>query len=380
MARDRRPIYRTAAGTYEVRTRDSNGKQLKPRFARRADAEAFFDSTRTAVRAGTYVAPDAGRERFSKFARSWAEGRDWTESTREAFGVHLRRLDGMIGDQRLDQIDELDLERLRTALTKRYATSTAGITLHYACAVMRSAYRTGRIARDPTSSITAPKRRDGSEDGVVTPKQVPTRDEVVTIIAAAPARYRAAVALGACGLRVGEVLGATVDRIDLEAGTLLVDRQLQRVGSTFTMPPPKREKKRQISLPGFARIEVRRHLRDHGPFWPMPATPDDSGLLFRGGRDGLLTRSEFYAQAWRPALVGAGLASDAYVFHSLRHFCASSLLAEGAPLTAVAGHLGDTVETVSRTYLHWLRDDRDIPATILDRVLAPRPNAHEASQ
>jgi site-specific recombinase XerD len=32
------------------------------------------------------------------------------------------------------------------------------------------------------------------------------------------------------------------------------------------------------------------------------------------------------------------------VFHSLRHFCASTLLAEGAPITAVAGHLGDTVE------------------------------------
>jgi hypothetical protein len=47
------------------------------------------------------------------------------------------------------------------------------------------------------------------------------------------------------------------------------------------------------------------------------------------------------------------------------------LLAEGAPLTAVAGHLGDTVETVASTYVHWLRDDRYIPADVLDRVLAP---------
>jgi hypothetical protein len=51
--------------------------------------------------------------------------------------------------------------------------------------------------------------------------------------------------------------------------------------------------------------------------------------------------------------------------------CASTLLAEGAPITAVAGHLGDTVETVSRVYAHWLRDDRDVPADVLDRVLAP---------
>jgi hypothetical protein len=29
------------------------------------------------------------------------------------------------------------------------------------------------------------------------------------------------------------------------------------------------------------------------------------------------------------------------------------------------------VETVSWTYVHWLRDDRDVPADVLDRVLAP---------
>jgi hypothetical protein len=37
----------------------------------------------------------------------------------------------------------------------------------------------------------------------------------------------------------------------------------------------------------------------------------------------------------------------------------------------VIGHLGDTVETVSRTYVHWLRGDRDVPADILDRMLGP---------
>jgi len=67
----------------------------------------------------------------------------------------------------------------------------------------------------------------------------------------------------------------------------------------------------------------------------------------------------------------AGLDERRFHFHSLRHFCASTSLAEGASLTAVAGHLGDTVAEVARTYVHWLRDDRDVPASVLDRVLAP---------
>ncbi len=115
-------------------------------------------------------------------------------------------------------------------------------------------------------------------------------------------------------------------------------------------------------MPGVVATELRRHLRDHQP----------EGLLFRGLRGApMLRRDQFYASTWTPALVGAGLAADRFKFHSLRHFCASTLLAEGAPLSAVAGHLGDTVETVSRTYVHWLRDDRNVPAAVLDRVLAP---------
>jgi integrase len=83
----------------------------------------------------------------------------------------------------------------------------------------------------------------------------------------------------------------------------------------------------------------------------------------------MLRRDQFYASAWRPALVGAGLTSDRYVFHSLRHFAASSMLAEGVNPMAVAGHLGDTLETLQRVYAHWLRDDRDVPADALDRIL-----------
>ena len=57
------------------------------------------------------------------------------------------------------------------------------------------------------------------------------------------------------------------------------------------------------------------------------------------------------------------------MFHTLRHFCASSMLAEGVNPMAVAGHLGDTLETLQRVYSHWMRDDRDVPATALDGIL-----------
>ena len=48
------------------------------------------------------------------------------------------------------------------------------------------------------------------------------------------------------------------------------------------------------------------------------------------------------------------------------------MLAEGVNPMAVAGHLGDTLETLQRVYAHWMRDDRDVPADALDRILARR--------
>jgi hypothetical protein len=56
------------------------------------------------------------------------------------------------------------------------------------------------------------------------------------------------------------------------------------------------------------------------------------------------------------------------------------MLAGGAPLTAVAGHLGDEVATVARTYAHWLRDDRHIPAEELDRLFGPVADDEEAAR
>jgi integrase len=186
---------------------------------------------------------------------------------------------------------------------------------------------------------------------------------VLAILAATPTPFRAASALGVAGLRIGEVLAVSADRFDLEHRKLLIDRQLQRIGSKMVFTGPKREKVRTITLPTAVDLEIRRHVRDY--------PPGDDGLLFRGGRGALLRRHDLYDRCWHPALIGAGLPRERFVFHSLRHFCASSMLAEGCPITAVAGHLGDTVETVQRTYAHWLRDDRDVPAAVLDRILAP---------
>lgn len=337
------------------------GPQRTKHFERKIDAERFLDTVRGDMARGTYIDPDAGRQTFEAFADEWAGAQDWKATSREAWSIHRKRLVEHLGPLPLASIDLVALQGLQRALGERYARTTTTTTMSYAGSIMRAAHASGRVGRDATRGLRAPKARAGEPDGRVGPDQVPTRAEAAAILDAAPAPYRAAIALGIAGLRVGEVLGLSPDRLALERREVTIDRQLQRIGNEGVLTTPKAEKVRTIVVPGVVAVELRRHLRDH-----------QGGELLFQGRRGVerMRRDQFYSSAWRPALAGAGL-EGRFTFHALRHFCASTLLAEGAPLTAVAGHLGDTVETVSRTYVHWLRDDRHVPADVLDRVLAP---------
>jgi integrase len=363
-------------GRYRARFRAPTGDVLSQTFDLKRDAKEWLDGQAGDALRGAWVDPRAGRQSFTEWADEWATAQDgWKDSTAEAWPRIRARLDKRIGRTELAAVDRMVLLRLRADLGETYAPRTVKLTMAYAGMILRAAYASRRIGHDPTAGLRAKKARAGESVDRVGPDDVPTRAEALAILAGTPAPFRAGVALGLAGLRIGEVLGMTADRVDLSKRQVTVDRQANRgPGGAAGWTTPKAEKVRTITVPGVIAVELRRHLRDHA----------DEGVLFRGLRGAdMLRRDQWYSSAWRPALAAAGLVDEVeledgtietsyrFRFHATRHWCASTLLAEGAPITAVAGHLGDTVETVSRTYAHWLRDDRDVPAEVLDRVLAP---------
>lgn len=139
-----------------------------------------------------------------------------------------KRLERQVGDAPLASIDQLALKRLRGELAKEYAPKTVTLTMAYAGMILRAAYASQRIGHDPTAGLKAKRPRADEDRGHVGTDQVPTRDEALVILAGTPARYRAAVALGLAGLRVGEILGMTADRLELPDRRVTIDRQLQR--------------------------------------------------------------------------------------------------------------------------------------------------------
>ena len=97
------------------------------------------------------------------------------------------------------------------------------------------------------------------------------------------AGYRATIARGE-RLRVGEVLGLTVDRLDVEHRLVVVDRQMQRIGNKEACPRRRRGRRHE-------RSGCRERWRSN---CAGTSASNRRGLLFQGGRGALMRRDQFY--------------------------------------------------------------------------------------
>ena len=304
---------------------------------------------------------------FREQAERWRQAQDPADPNSIRFA--LNRAYTLIGGVRLAGIDNLVLSRLQKDLRATYAASTVELTMVYVNAVCRAAHLAGLIpGNDPTAGMARLRRDPRDRSGIVTADEIPSHAEALAILAASLPRYRLGVALGlGCGLRVGEVLGLTPGYVDLAAGTITIAQQRAQRG----MVSPKTWRGvRTIEVPDLVRVELRRALRD--------SPPKDLPIL-AGGRSGVLRRDGWYEQAWRPALVAAGLGPGRYKFHACRHYAVSAMLGQGVPLAEVAQYIGDAPETVIKVYTHFISDAPKAAKLALDRALAPPPELPAAN-
>lgn len=339
-----------------VRDRHADGQPLHQHFKNEAGAKHLENRLRAEhVGAERVVRPT--QRTFESFAEEWRQAQTWKAP--DAAKYALARAYPSIGAKPLPKVTELVLQALQRQLLEHHARRTVEQTMHFTKRVLQQAHRQRLTPVDPTVGLHLPRRDSLDRDGVVTAEHVPTRDEALAILDGAPRRYRLAVVLGlGCGMRVGEVLGLTPSRVDYRAGTITIDRQWQTRG---LVSPKTWRGVRTIEAPDMV-LEALEPLVHP---WAAPDMP-----ILAGVRGGVMRRDDVYSRAWRPALVGAGLAPNRYVFHASRHYAVSSMLAEGVTPVEVAAYVGDSVETITSTYSHWLRGSESMAKRALDRALA----------
>lgn len=336
---------------YKVPYRDANGKQTSETFTTLKAAQGFRDRVRDMRHNGIVIDAKAGQMSVTAYAQTWLSTVRAVKrpETYRQYESHMRlHVLPALGGKQLRNVTRADVQAFVDGLSATLAPRTVR-AIHDIVRQLfrRAAVLDKRIPASPCVGIELPEITH-------TRVHVLTPDEVMALAAEVPGRYRAAVLIAAgAGLRVSEVAGLTWDRIDLEAGTVTVDRQMS---TRRTLAPPKTKRSRRIvPIPQMVRDALLAHRAAFPPqHTPLAATgadqPATALLLFT--RDGAAMTGTMLGQIFTRARKAVGLPA-AVTFHTLRHTYASLLIAAGTNVKAVQERMGHgSIKITMDTYGH----------------------------
>ena len=235
---------------------------------------------------------------------------------------------------------------------KGLSASRIGCAHLVVSAVLAEAVRDKKLPESPCTDIQLP--------GVVTAADfiLPAHAQVEAVAAGLPPDWAATVWLmHGCGLRIGEALAVNL-RCRINKGkTLRVREQVDPAAQLRPLKFRRAGEFRDIPLPEYVSEAIDKHVAEHG-------TTDD-GYLFQGRKYKLVVRRT-YQEDFQRAAAKAGLPPE-FIPHSLRHFYASTALAEGIPITEVSRWLGHkSIEVTHQIYGHLVPSSFDRARTTLD--------------
>jgi integrase len=362
-------IERWKGNRWRARYRTPDGKSRGQVFNRKVDAQKFLVAMEHKKLTGEYVDPSAGKITLKSYAENWRTSQvQHRTNTATLVEGHLRvHVYPTLGARPLGSIRPSEVQAWVKDLSEHLQPATVRLVFGYLGSVMRAAVDDRVITRNPCQRIKLPK----VERSQVVPLGVA---QVNALVDAVDARYRALVVLAAgTGLRQGECLGLTVDRVEFLRRTIRVDRQLVAVaGEPLQFGPPKTAASvRTIPMPQVVADALAAHLTTYEP------GPD--GLIFTTEAGNAVRRTRF-SDKWRTAVKGAGLPKGTR-FHDLRHFYASLLIRHGESVKVVQQRLGhaSAKETLD-TYSHLWPDSEDRTRAAVDAVLGAAGTASRVTR
>ena len=233
-------------------------------------------------------------------------------------------------------------------------------TLHKA---LKQAVMDGLIPRNVTEAVKAPQAHK-KEVKPLTPSQVKA-----LLSAASGDRLEALYTVAIhTGLRRSELLGLKWTDVDFDAGTLAVQRSLDKDG---TFNPPKRNKSRRtVKLTSQAKEALKSHrVRQNEERLRLSSLWEDHGLVFPNQVGKPMNADNLYHREFKPLLKKAGLSG--FTFHSLRHTCATLLVTKNVYPKIIQEMLGHaTISQTMDTYSHLMPGMQDAAATAMESALS----------
>jgi integrase len=348
---------------YEATYHDRNAKRHRRMFDFKRDAQRWLDEQTTGLVTGQWADPRAGKETFQTYAERWRTRQVHSPNTQDAFERILRvHVYPHIGGMRLDAIAPADVQEIVKRWTDSSAPTTVETRYTIMATVFRGAVRDRILPASPCVDVRLPR---------IEPKSalVPiSTDTVLALHEALPQRYRAFVIIGAgTGMRRGELLGLSLDRVSVEFGTIRVDRQLARSSTSLHVEfagPKTQASVRTIGVADLVLDAVAAHVATYGTH--------RSGLIFTSEVGSPVGPSVLH-RAWTIAARKVGTVATP---HDLRHYFASIQIAGGCSIKKLQQMLGHKSATETwDTYGHLIGDEDDRSRTVIQTVLGSQLSA-----
>lgn len=175
------------------------------------------------------------------------------------------------------------------------------------------------------------------------------------------------------GIRESEAIGLLIASVDLDAGTMRINTQVQRVGGRFLATPTKGSGDTLMSIPSILVPILRAHIarldeeRTYSKW-------EEQGLLFPNETGRPFHASYIYKQ-FKKALTRAEIDPTGIRVHDLRHTCASLLISQGVHLSVVKEHLRHSqISITADTYGHVFEEvQRAASEKLGDLFTSPEP-------
>ena len=354
-------VRKLPSGRYQARysTPDGYDHPAPDTFSTKTAAERWLAAVETDLGRGQWVDPRARQLLLSDYAESWLAARpDLKIRTRELYRWLLNKyVLPQLGDLPLDKITPTIVRAWHAVLLRDGSPTPARQSYALLRSVMNTAVADELVTRNPCLVRGAGVARSAE-------RSVATLPQIQALADAVPPRYRMFILLAAwSGARWGELVALSLDRLDLERGTMTIDRQyVELEDNTLLLDTPK-------TAAGIRTVHIPPHLldqlREHVTTYPDP--DGARSLVFTNALGRPLTRGGFRS-TWVRARERVGL--PAFRFHDLRHTGNTLAAATGASTKELMARMGHASMRAALIYQHASADRDAAIAAALSRLAA----------